>query len=106
MNYRETCGTARGALAHQTAGEPLCGWCLEAEAMARARAESVPRRPSPAPSTAPGYLAPVTAAQAAANYALLGAEVEAFERANPHFGRRDGSPLRLVTGDTGTETAA
>lgn len=97
MTHTEACGTPRGALAHQSAGEPPCGWCAEAEAAARLRAEGTPRRPSPAPGTAAAHLAPVTAVQAAVNRAVLAREVEAYERDHPHaFGNRRAAPLRLV----------
>lgn len=70
VTYREDCGSPRGAAAHQSAGEGLCGWCAESEALARLRAEAVPSRPS-----APGaeLLVPVTAEQAQANQELLDA---------------------------------
>ena len=97
MSYRESCGTARGALAHQTAGEPLCGWCLEAETAARLRAEAVPRRPAPAPGTREECLAPVTPAQAAVNRAVLAAETEAWERDHPGASHDRRSLLRLVS---------
>jgi hypothetical protein len=98
MTYTELCGTARGALAHQAAGESPCGWCLVAAPAARSRSGGVAGPPSPAPGTRTALMAPVTPVQAAVNRAVLAAEVEAFE--NNH---RPASPLRLITG---TETAA
>jgi len=82
---RETCGTLRGALAHQAAGEPWCGWCTHAERLARLAAEAIPGRP-PAPRAVPRPAvavhadapAPVTAEEAAANAALLDAETASF----------------------------
>jgi hypothetical protein len=80
---RPGCGALAGALAHVAAGEAPCGWCLRAEAVARLEAEGVPRRP-------PGGLppGPVTAAEAAANAAVLAAEDGAHER----------GPLRVIPG--------
>lgn len=89
VTYRESCGTARGAMAHQACGERLCGWCAEAEAMARLRAEAVPGRTS-----VPGedLLLPVTARQAAVNRAALDAALEGAEwEAHP-------SRLRVIEG--------
>lgn len=107
MTYRETCGTLRGALAHQRAGEPLCGWCLLAEAAARIRAEGIPQRLSPAPGTPEALLAGVTPAEAAEHRAVLAAEVEAYERDHPRaFDNRRRVPLRLVGGSGQTGHAA
>ena len=103
--YRESCGTLRGAIDHQAAGEALCGWCLEEEAIVRLRAEAVPRRPTPAPGTSTELLAPVSAVEASVNRAVLAAEAEAFERDHPEgTGRRAGT-LRLIPG-TGARGAA
>ena len=79
---RPVCGTMRGALAHQAAGEPWCGWCRDAE---RAAAMEAERFASPAerltgPSLPGGGYAPVTWEQAARNAALLDAEVLAYEK--------------------------
>lgn len=73
--YRDCCGTLRGMIAHQAAGERPCGWCVQAETAARLSAEAVTWRPSPA-----GAFEPVSAGRAAVNAAVLAAEVEAFER--------------------------
>jgi hypothetical protein len=73
--YRDSCGTLRGMIAHQSAGEDPCGWCVQAETSARLAAEAVTRRPS-----RPDLLEPVTSDQAAANRAVLAAEIEAYER--------------------------
>jgi hypothetical protein len=80
---RPGCGTLQGALAHASAGEAQCGWCARGEALARLEAEAVPR--PPAAGEPPG---PVSAAQAAANAAVLAAEAEAHER----------GPLRVLPG--------
>lgn len=69
---RPQCGTVRGALAHQAAGEPWCGWCVNAERTARLSAESLPSLPGKA-------YAPVGDQQGARNAALLDAEVLAYE---------------------------
>ena len=73
---RETCGTLHGALAHQAAGERMCGWCARAEAVARASAEGIPSRPSP-------LWPPVTPEQARAHAEILDAEVARYELDNP-----------------------
>lgn len=90
VTYRESCGTARGAMAHQHAGERLCGWCAEAEAAARLRAEAYPSRPA-----RPGeeYLAPVTAMQASIHRAALEEALDGTEwEPNPH------RQLRVIKG--------
>jgi hypothetical protein len=87
---RESCGTPAGLLAHQSAGEKPCGTCALEDAVRRIAAEGVPSRP-----TAAGWLAPVARAQAAANAAVLLAEVEEFDRSHRGGGRR---PLRVVRG--------
>jgi hypothetical protein len=74
MTFRETCGTLGGAVAHQAAGEPLCGACTYADQLLRISAEGIPSRPKP-----PGWLAPVTPDQAVINAAVLEAELEALE---------------------------
>lgn len=90
MTYTGDCGTLRGAIAHQTAGEPLCGWCVLGEAAAALAAEGLPR-PSGMSHT------PVTPGQAALNRGVLDAEVEAYERDHPHaFDNRRVAPLRLA----------
>jgi hypothetical protein len=76
ITYRDSCGSLRGMIAHQSAGETPCGWCVQAETTARLTAEAVTRRPE-----RPDLLEPVTAEQATANAAMLAAEVEAYERA-------------------------
>lgn len=82
VTYRESCGTARGAMAHQEAGERLCGWCAEAEALARLRAEAIPSRP-PVPGSE--LLAPVTARQASIHRAELDRALEGVEwEPDPH----------------------
>ena len=73
---RETCGTLRGALAHQAAGEVPCGWCARAEAVARASAEEIPSRPSPA-------WPPVTPEQARDHAEILDREVARYELDHP-----------------------
>lgn len=63
----------KGMLAHQDAREQPCGWCLQAEQVARLTAESL--RPAPR--------------QEATRQAILLAEVEAFEVDHPEgYGRR------------------
>jgi hypothetical protein len=76
VTYRDSCGTARGAAAHHTGGEPLCGWCTEAEAIARLRAESFPQRP-PVPGA--DLLAPITKKQAAINAEVLDMALDGIE---------------------------
>lgn len=73
---RETCGTLRGALAHQAAREPLCGWCTHAEAIARASAEDIPRRPS-------AIWPPVAPEDARGHANVLDAEVAQYELDHP-----------------------
>lgn len=69
MTYGPSCGTVPGALAHQEAGEPLCGWCAMGERVALLAAGLA----------APGFYPRVTEAQAAMNAALLASEVRAYE---------------------------
>jgi hypothetical protein len=79
-------------MAHQGAGERLCGWCAEAEAAARLRAESYPSRPS-----APGaeLLKPVTARQASINRADLSRALDGTDwEPEPEPLR----PLRVIKG--------
>lgn len=83
--FREVCGTLRGMLAHQAAGESPCGWCAQAERAAHFAAEA--RRPVP-PALVGGFL-PVTAEEASVNRAVLEAEVAAFEQDHPGAGNRD-----------------
>jgi hypothetical protein len=73
--YRDCCGTLRGMVAHQSAGEHPCGWCVRAETAARLEAEAVTWRPAPA-----GAFEPVTADQATVNRAVLEAALDAHER--------------------------
>jgi len=73
--YRDCCGSLRGMIAHQSAGEKPCGWCVQAETAARLAAEAVTWRPARADS-----FEPVTADQATVNRAVLAAEIEASER--------------------------
>ena len=95
--YRDCCGTLRGMIAHQAAGEAPCGWCRQAENTARLAAEGITWRPTPASTVIPhaateDRLEPVTAAQAAVNAAVLAAELETFEDSGPsnvvHYRRR------------------
>ena len=73
--YRQSCGSLAGIIAHQSAGERPCGWCVQAEVAARLAAEAITWRPAPA-----GPLqAPVTAARAAVNAAALVAALDAYE---------------------------
>lgn len=67
MTYRESCATIRGVLDHQAAGEPLCGFCARAEAVARVIAEGVPERP---PALADD-VRPVTAREQSAHRNVL-----------------------------------
>ena len=70
--FREVCGGLRGMLAHQAADEAPCGWCAQAERAAFLAAEaSHPMPPDP------GFL-PVTEEEAAANRAMLLAELQAY----------------------------
>ena len=73
--YRDCCGSLRGMIAHQSAGEKPCGWCAQAETAARLAAEAVTWKPARA-----GALEPVSSEQAAVNRAVLAAEIEASER--------------------------
>jgi hypothetical protein len=73
--YRDCCGSLRGMIAHQSAGERPCGWCIQAETAARLAAEGVTWRPSPA-----GALDSVSSEQAAVNRIVLAAAIEEFER--------------------------
>lgn len=85
MSYREICGSLKGALAHQAAGEELCGWCAQAERTAFLAAEaSRPQLPEPV-----GGFLPVTELEASVHRAVLEAEVKAFEQAHRNdYGRR------------------
>jgi hypothetical protein len=85
ITYRESCGGLRGMLAHQAAGEIPCGWCFQAEQVARLTAEAM--RPGPRETggrrvTGGGFL-PVSEEETSARRAVLMAEVEAFERDHP-----------------------
>jgi len=73
--YRQSCGSLAGMIAHQSAGERPCGWCVQAETAARLAAEAITWRPAPA-----GRFEPVSQEQARENAAVLKAEVEAYER--------------------------
>jgi hypothetical protein len=93
--YRESCGTLRGMIAHQSAGEQPCGWCAQAETAARLASEAITWRPSPVAAIAE----PVSDVQARINAAVLGSEVEAFERehgAEPGHGRTAGRRLHAA----------
>lgn len=72
--YRDTCGSLRGMIAHQSAGERPCGWCVQAETAARLAAEAITWRPSPV-----GALEPVSLDRAVENAAILAAEVDEYE---------------------------
>jgi hypothetical protein len=74
---RDTCGAVAGALAHQAAGEPVCGWCSYAEQARRIAAEGIPSRLAPPSET---DVRPVSAADAALHTAVLRREVLAFDR--------------------------
>ena len=84
--YRDDCGSLRGMIAHQAAGEQPCGWCRQAETAARLAAEAVTWRPDAA-----GLPGPVTGEQAAANRAALAAEAGESERGH---GAADVVPCR------------
>ena len=73
--YRDCCGSLAGMIAHQSAGEKPCGWCVQAETAARLAAEAVTWHPEPA-----GRLEPVSSEQATVNRAVLAAEIEEHER--------------------------
>lgn len=73
--YRQICGSLRGMIAHQSAGEQPCGWCLQGETAARLAAEAAPTG-----LRAANVLEPVSPEQAAVNARVLAAEVEEFER--------------------------
>jgi hypothetical protein len=85
VTFRETCGTLRGMLAHQAAGESPCGWCAQAEQAARLTAEAM----HPVPPVPVGGFMPVTEEEASVNRAVLEAEVAAFELDHPGAGSRD-----------------
>lgn len=87
--YRDVCGTLRGMIAHQSAGEDPCGWCRGAEAVARLSAEGVP---SGLPAA--NVMEPVSGERAAVNRFVLAAEVEEFERGH---GARNVVPYRPRT---------
>ena len=87
--YRDTCGSLRGMIAHQSAGENPCGWCVTAEAAARLSAEAITWRPPPV-----GRLEPVSREQAAINAAVLDDEAKAWEQANPGASDRQGRRSR------------
>lgn len=87
--YRDCCGSLRGMVAHQSAGEEPCGWCRGAEAVARIGAEAIP---SGMPAV--NSLEPVSPERAAVNARVLAAEVEEFERGH---GARNVVPLRRAS---------
>ncbi len=95
--YRHSCGSLAGMIAHQTAGEQPCGWCVQAETAARLAAEAITWRPASA-----GSFEPVTADQATANRAALEAELDAYEAehapARPGRYRDDLARKRAVKG--------
>lgn len=88
---RQTCGTKSGMLAHQSAGERMCGTCSYADAALRIAAEGIAERPSPADRS----LIPVSPDQARINALILDAEVQAWEREHAGFNR---TSLRVVRG--------
>jgi hypothetical protein len=67
---RPECGTPAGALAHQYAGEPWCGWCRHAERVAAAEAEGL---------AMPYWYAPVTPERARSNLLTLAQALDGFE---------------------------
>lgn len=81
-------------MAHQRAGERLCGWCAEAEGLARLRAEAFPSQPSPPGSE---YLAPVTERQASINRADLSRALDGTDW-EPEAEPEPRRPLRVVKG--------
>lgn len=89
--FRETCGTLRGMLAHQAAGEAPCGWCAQAERAAALAAEAA--RPQPAGPS--GRFLPVTATEAEEHRRVLEAAVAAHERDHPEGTGRDGRRRHL-----------
>lgn len=74
MTFRESCGTVPGAVAHQEAGESLCGWCAMGERVALLAAGLA----------SPGFYPPVTPQQAEMNRALLASELRAYEIGHGH----------------------
>jgi hypothetical protein len=84
---RDTCGSVAGILAHQAAGEPLCGWCSYAEQAHRIAAEGIPARPAAAAAIA---ARPVSAEDAAMHLAVLQREVIRFDRAHQGWYWRSG----------------
>ncbi len=82
---REMCGTKAGMLAHQAAGESLCGTCAYTEQARRIAAEGIPSRPTP-----PGWLPPVTADEAEQHALVLDRETEAYEIEHRHEQRKRG----------------
>jgi hypothetical protein len=83
--FREVCGTLRGMLAHQAAGESPCGWCAQAERAARLAAEALQLTP---PAPVGGFL-PVTEEEASVHREVLETEVAAFERDHLEDAGRD-----------------
>lgn len=94
--YRDSCGSLRGMIDHQSAGEEACGWCISAEASARLSAESITWHPSPGGM----ILEPVSETQAQLNRAVLDTEVEAYERdhrpGSGRLSRRVTAPVSLA----------
>jgi hypothetical protein len=73
VTYRTECGSVKGAVSHQRAGEDLCGFCTLAERVAFAVAAQ----------SLPGHVwVPVTPEQAERNAALLEAELVAYHEAH------------------------
>lgn len=97
---RAGCGTLQGALAHVAAGDPQCGWCARAEAVARLEAEGMPVRPPAASTAGPVPPAeaprPVTAEQAARNAAIAAAEMTEWEQDHPGSRHHQDGPLRVI----------
>jgi hypothetical protein len=77
---RPICGSVPGALAHQAAGEPVCGWCSWAEKARRIEAEGIPSRVPPPPES---DVRPVSDVDAAMHALVLRRELAAFEKAHP-----------------------
>lgn len=96
---RPSCGTVRGALAHQAAGEAWCGWCAQAERSARLAAEAGPSLPG-SPHGA------VTAAEAQRHAQRLDIEVAAHEGKWKSDRNWRGQHLRVVPPADGESAGA